>query len=79
MSNSEKGVSKTYSHLLVLVKEGSELGEDTHMCPLQAKITFQKADDLLKVAAALERGDEGAELLSMNNNVETTDFGLARE
>ena len=61
---------------LVLAEKDRKLGEDAHVCPLQAETSFQKADDLLEVAAALVHGDERTELLSMNNDVKTADFSL---
>ena len=83
---SQKNLSESSSKIpgirtllgLVLAVQDRKLSEDTHMRPLQAEAGFEEADDFLKVTAALIHRDEGTELLSMDDDVKTTDLSLER-
>ena len=66
-----------FPHLgwLVFGVEDGQLGEHTHVSPLQAEGGLQQLDQLLKVAAVLVVVDELLQLVGVHHDVETAHLG----
>jgi hypothetical protein len=62
---------------MVFSKSDTKLGEHSHVASFQTKTGLEKADELIKVAVALILLNKLGKLLSVHDEVETTDLGKA--
>ena len=58
----------------VLAEQDRQLREDTHVRAFETETSLKQADDLVEVPSPLVHLDERAELLSVHNDVETTNL-----
>ena len=62
----------------VLAVENRELSEDTHVGTLKRQSSLQQREDLIEEALTLIGGNNAGELLSVNDDIETTNLSLVR-
>ena len=60
---------------VVLGQSDTQLGEHTHVSPLQPETGLEDRDKLIKVTVALILADEGLQLLGVHNQVQTANLG----
>ena len=61
---------------LVLAVEDRKLSEDTHVGTLKRQSSLQQREDLIEEAFTLIGGNNAGELLSVNDDIETTNLSL---
>ncbi|KAI6757104.1 hypothetical protein HG531_002929 [Fusarium graminearum] len=62
---------------VVLGESNTKLSEHSHVSTLEAKTLLEKADELIEVTVALVLLNQSLKLLSIDNQVETTNLGKA--
>ena len=68
-------IELTFSRF-ILAQKDRQLGEDAHVRSLQAKPSFQQANDFFKVAATFIHDYQTTKLFGMYNDIETTNLCL---